>query len=62
MGSNLNFPKKFLWGTSTSAYQVEGNNFNNDWWHWERSQKRIEELRKEGKNPKDFISGKACDH
>lgn len=61
MNSDLNFPKGFLWGTATSAHQVEGDNFNNDWWYWEHCQKRIEELKKEGKNPKDFISGKACD-
>lgn len=28
------FPKKFLWGTATSAHQVEGNCRNNDWWAW----------------------------
>ncbi|MGH7929500.1 MAG: glycoside hydrolase family 1 protein [Candidatus Binatia bacterium] len=26
---------EFLWGASTSAHQVEGNNVHNDWWHWE---------------------------
>jgi beta-glucosidase len=29
------FPADFLWGTATSAHQVEGNNLNNDWWAWE---------------------------
>jgi beta-glucosidase len=28
---------EFLWGTATAAYQIEGGNFNNDWWEWERS-------------------------
>lgn len=31
------FPKDFLWGTATSAHQVEGNNKNSDWWEWEQS-------------------------
>ena len=30
------FPKDFLWGAATSAYQVEGNNTNADWWQWEK--------------------------
>ena len=28
----------FLWGTATSAHQVEGNNRFNDWWEWEQTQ------------------------
>ncbi|WP_341277991.1 family 1 glycosylhydrolase [Paenibacillus sp. FSL H8-0537] len=26
------FPKEFLWGASTAAHQVEGNNLNSDYW------------------------------
>ncbi len=32
----LQFPPGFLWGTATSAHQVEGNNMNNQWWEWEQ--------------------------
>lgn len=46
--ATLHFPENFLWGTATSAHQVEGNNIFNDWWEWEEK----------GKLPKsDF----ACD-
>jgi beta-glucosidase len=31
------FPSRFLWGASTSAHQIEGNNTNSDWWHKEHS-------------------------
>lgn len=31
------FPKGFLWGTSSAAHQVEGDNRNNDWWEWEQT-------------------------
>jgi beta-glucosidase len=46
------FPKSFLWGTATSAYQVEGNNKKSDMWAEEYS---------EGSPYKDF-SGDAVDH
>lgn len=26
------FPDGFLWGASTAAHQIEGNNVNSDWW------------------------------
>jgi beta-glucosidase len=35
------FPKDFLWGTSSAAYQVEGDNRNCDWWEWEQQPGRI---------------------
>src|SRR5918912_762489 len=35
--SFLAFPLNFLWGTVTAAHQVEGQNFDNDWWEWEQT-------------------------
>lgn len=46
----LKFPKDFLWGSSTSSHQVEGNNKNCDWWEWEKT--RL----------KKFQSREACGH
>lgn len=37
----LKFPPGFLWGSSTSAHQVEGGNDKNDWWAWEENTKHI---------------------
>lgn len=39
MKRKLIFPKDFLWGASTAAHQVEGGNFNNDWWEFEQKDK-----------------------
>ena len=44
------FPEGFLWGSATAAHQVEGNNYNNDWWAAEQA----------GQLP--HKSGLACDH
>jgi beta-glucosidase len=34
--TNREFPDDFLWGSATSAHQVEGGNVNNDWWDFEQ--------------------------
>ncbi|MDP2934075.1 MAG: glycoside hydrolase family 1 protein [bacterium] len=57
----LSFPERFLWGSSTSAHQTEGHNIHSDWWAWENSPARVRALRAQGKSPKDFRSGAACD-
>ncbi len=46
------FQKDFLWGTATAAHQVEGGNFQNDFWALEHVPDTI------------FLepSGDACDH
>ncbi len=71
---NLHFPDNFLWGSATSAHQVEGGNVN-DWSEWEKD--NAERLARGAKNywqdwqkekfpemfdPRNYISGKACDH
>ena len=45
------FPDGFVWGTATAAHQIEGGNWNNDWWAWEHA---------EG-TPCAEPSGDACD-
>ena len=50
--SVVEFPAGFLWGTATAAHQVEGGNWNNDWWAWEHHPD----------SPCVESSGDACDH
>lgn len=71
-----NFPKRFLWGASTSAHQVEGN-LHNQWSVWElenakslatRSSYQFGDLpnwaniARDAKNPNNYVSGRAMDH
>lgn len=50
---SMHFPTGFLWGSSTSAHQVEGWNENNDWWEWEHRAGTIADGQ---------LSGRAADH
>ncbi len=50
--AQFNFPKGFLWGTASSAYQVEGNSKNHQWYLWEQEPGRIAD---------GHINGLACD-
>jgi beta-glucosidase len=74
--SSLMFPKKFLWGTATSAHQVEGDT-HNQWSVWElenakslaaQSEYHFGEFdawphnEAEAKNPSSYVSGKSTDH
>jgi beta-glucosidase len=37
MPPETTFPEGFRWGTATAAHQIEGGNWNNDWWRWEHT-------------------------
>ncbi len=74
--SGLHFPKKFLWGASVSAHQVEGKT-NNQWtaWELENAKSRAAQasyhladlaswplIEKEAKDPASYVSGDATRH
>jgi len=59
MDNQKTFPQGFLWGAATSSYQIEGGLIN-DWSEWEKSPRRIAELKKRGLNPLDYQSGRAA--
>ncbi len=71
----LKFPPEFYFGASTSAHQVEGNNFN-DWTEWEQKTASIKRQASSGRkwpkfildnypNPlqeENYLSSRAADH
>lgn len=76
MKKELTFPQGFLWGAATASHQVEGGN-RNDWSEWEKTHAdrlarqsadrfshtpNWEIFKGRAQDPKNYISGKACDH
>lgn len=74
--NKLDFPKRFLWGASVSAHQVEGGN-HNQWsvWELENAKARAvmaerelgkldswQQIELEAKNPQNYVSGDLADH
>ncbi|MEO5499737.1 MAG: family 1 glycosylhydrolase [Candidatus Saccharimonadales bacterium] len=74
--TELKFPKRFYWGASTSAHQIEGSNHNN-WSVWElenakslakSAEWKMSDLpawasvRKQATDPDNYVSGIAVDH
>ena len=70
------FPKRFLWGASMAAHQVEGGN-HNQWSVWELENAKSlaaqseyqygdldnwKDIKEQAKNPDNYVSGSASDH
>ena len=39
MKEQYEFPPEFIWGASTAAHQIEGNNVASDWWAREHAER-----------------------
>lgn len=76
MSKTAKFPRRFLWGASLSAHQVEGN-LHNQWTVWEqknaptlaaRASYQLDDLKnwshiaQQAQNPRTYVSGEAVDH
>lgn len=48
----FDFPKDFIFGSATAGHQIEGNNINSGYYHYE--------LEEHAKNPEFELSGMAC--
>lgn len=70
------FPKRFLWGASISAHQVEGGN-HNQWSVWELEHAKSlaaqakyqygdldiwDDIKEQALKPENYVSGRASDH
>jgi len=56
--TSFRFGKDFLWGSATSAHQIEGNCFNNNWFQFESAMDEQNRPR----IPNHQKAGAACDH
>lgn len=76
MPTKTSFPKRFLWGASTAAHQVEGNN-HNQWTVWELENAKAkaaqapfhysdypswERIKDQATHPSNYVSDKLADH
>lgn len=74
--TNVQFPKDFMWGASTSSHQVEGGT-HNQWTIWEKAnadtlartaEKRLHnmpcwpDIAVQASDPNSYISGQGVDH
>ncbi len=70
------FPKKFLWGASIAAHQVEGNT-HNQWTEWELENAKANaakaeyqwgdldiwpDIKSQAKKPSNYVSGRSVEH
>lgn len=70
------FPKRFLWGAATSAYQVDGG-IHNQWTVWELENAKVKaaqaeyhfgdyeswnQIKKQAKDPNNYVAGDLADH
>ena len=73
---DMTFPKKFLWGASTAAHQVEGTN-HNQWSVWELENAKTlaaqapykdqhvpvwGDVKRQAVSPSNYVSGRLGDH
>ena len=76
MRREMAFPKKFLWGASTAAHQVEGAN-HNQWSVWELENAKTlaaqapyrdqyvpvwSDVKRQAVSPSNYVSGRLGDH
>jgi beta-glucosidase len=74
--SQLEFPKRFLWGAATAAHQVEGGN-HNQWSVWELENAKAkaasaeyhlndydswDQIKDQAKDPDNYVSDALADH